>query len=93
MTPPIDRTTLEGEFRSDELLTLPEAMVEGIEHAASVDFLRNVGLPVRANPWFDLIDTSRRDLKKVGTCYEDFALDYLESQVPGGGGRPGPLSG
>ncbi|MGW7634786.1 SUKH-4 family immunity protein [Streptomyces decoyicus] len=67
----LDRTTLEGEFSSDDLLTLPETMVDGIEHAASVDFLRNVGLPVRANPWFDLIDTSRRDLKKVGVCYED----------------------
>ncbi|MGW1372923.1 SUKH-4 family immunity protein [Streptomyces sp. NPDC002446] len=71
MTPPIDRTTLEGAFSSEELVTLPEGMLEGIDHEASVDFMRHVGLPVRANPWFDLIDRSWRELKKVGDCYED----------------------
>ncbi|KOU06481.1 hypothetical protein ADK86_06075 [Streptomyces sp. NRRL F-5755] len=34
-------------------------------------FLRDVGLPVRANPWFDLIDRSAPELMTVGACYDD----------------------
>ncbi|MFH8346901.1 SUKH-4 family immunity protein [Streptomyces sp. NPDC018045] len=71
MTTPIDRTTLESKFGADELVTLPEEMLEGIEHEPSLRFLREVGLPVRANPWFDLINGSMPGLKKVGACYED----------------------
>ena len=81
MTAPIDRTTLEGEFSSEELVTLSEEMLEGIEHQASVDYLRHVGLPIRPNPWFDLIDRSRQELKTVGSCYGD--LHERWTNLPG----------
>ncbi|MFH8405244.1 SUKH-4 family immunity protein [Streptomyces sp. NPDC018019] len=70
MTTPVDKATLEGCFSEHELVTLPEETLECIEHAPSRRFLREVGLPVHANPWFDLIDRSARDLKTVGACYE-----------------------
>ncbi|KWT63372.1 hypothetical protein ADL21_02870 [Streptomyces albus subsp. albus] len=81
MTPPIDRTTLESQFSEDELVTLPEEMLEGIEHDPSLRFLREVGLPVRANPWFDLIDRSDLELRKVGACYDD--LNARWANLPG----------
>ncbi|KOT95684.1 hypothetical protein ADK70_10420 [Streptomyces rimosus subsp. pseudoverticillatus] len=77
----IDRTTLESQFSEYELVTLPEETLEGIEHEPSRHFLREVGLPVPANPWFDLIDKSRPELKKVGACYED--LDVRWANLPG----------
>ncbi|MEV5598011.1 SUKH-4 family immunity protein [Streptomyces sp. NPDC052496] len=72
----IDRTTLETRFSEEELVTWPEEELGGIECEASRRFLREVGLPIRANPWFDLIDRSDPELKAVGACYEDLNVRW-----------------
>jgi hypothetical protein len=71
MTPPIDRETLETEFGPDELITFPEAVVANIPHGPSARFLRDVGLPSRPNPWFDLVDGSPEEIRTLGACYHD----------------------
>ncbi|KOT62991.1 hypothetical protein ADK43_09000 [Streptomyces rimosus subsp. rimosus] len=53
----------------------------GIGHEPSRRFLREVGLPVRANPWFDLIDRCDPKLKKAGACYEDLRARWVN--LPG----------
>lgn len=76
MTTPIDRETLETQFRPEELFTLPEEVLATVQHAPSVHFLRDIGLPTRHNPWFDLIDASSPDLMKVGACYDDMSVRW-----------------
>jgi hypothetical protein len=71
MTPPIDRETLETYFGPDELITCPEAVVATIQHGPSARFLRDVGLPSRPNPWFDLVDGSSEGIRTLGACYDD----------------------
>ncbi|SDO19914.1 hypothetical protein SAMN04487981_10945 [Streptomyces sp. cf386] len=44
LTPPIDRKTVETEFRLDELLMFPEPVVAKIQHGLSSHFLRHIGL-------------------------------------------------
>jgi len=71
MTPPIDRETLETEFGPDELITFSEAVVADIPHEPSARFLRDVGIPSRDNPWFDLVDDGEEELRTLGDCYDD----------------------
>ncbi|KAA6224045.1 hypothetical protein CP973_20960 [Streptomyces albofaciens JCM 4342] len=76
-----DRAMLESQFNADEIVTLPEEELGDLGHEPSRCFLREVGLPVRANPWFDLIDRSDLKLKKVGACYDD--LNARWGNLPG----------
>ncbi|MCL8016837.1 SUKH-4 family immunity protein [Streptomyces sp. AS02] len=71
MSTPIDRKTLESEFSPDELTTFSAAAVAGIRHQPSAHFLRQVGLPSRPNPWFDLVDGSAEQARTLGDCYDD----------------------
>ncbi|MFF1304720.1 SUKH-4 family immunity protein [Streptomyces sp. NPDC058307] len=71
MTPPIDRETLETEFGPDELVTFPEAVVATVRHGPSARFLRDVGLPSRPNPWFDLVNGTPEEARALGACYDD----------------------
>lgn len=38
---------------------------------APADFLRNVGIPARPNPWFDLVDGSPEQTRTLGEAYDD----------------------
>ncbi|NEB00483.1 SUKH-4 family immunity protein [Streptomyces sp. SID13726] len=71
MTPPIDRETLQAEFGPDELIRFPEAVVATVRHEPSARFLREVGIPARPNPWFDLVDGSEAEARTLGECYDD----------------------
>ncbi|MFJ6390658.1 SUKH-4 family immunity protein [Streptomyces sp. NPDC091972] len=71
MTSPIDRETLESEFDPEELTTFSAAAVAGVRHGPSADFLRNVGIPARPNPWFDLVDGSPEQVRTLGDAYDD----------------------
>ncbi|WP_406160743.1 SUKH-4 family immunity protein [Streptomyces canus] len=39
--------------------------------APSADLLRNVGIPARPNPWFDLVDGSPEQARTLGDAYGD----------------------
>ncbi|SDM67413.1 SUKH-4 immunity protein [Streptomyces sp. cf386] len=71
MPSPIDRETLESEFAPEELITFPEAVVANIRHEPSARFLRDVGIPARPNPWFDLVDGTPEQARPLGECYDD----------------------
>jgi hypothetical protein len=71
MTPPIDRETLESEFGPEELTTYSAAVVANIQHEPSARFLRDVGIPARPNPWFDLVDGTPEQVRALGDCYDD----------------------
>ncbi|WP_328750943.1 SUKH-4 family immunity protein [Streptomyces sp. NBC_00285] len=71
MTPPIDRETLESEFGPEELITFSPAVVANIRHEPSARFLRDVGIPARPNPWFDLVDGSEEQTRTLGDSYDD----------------------
>ncbi|WP_234344897.1 MULTISPECIES: SUKH-4 family immunity protein [Streptomyces] len=77
----VDRAMLENQFSAGEVVTLAEEELGGIGHEPSRRFLREVGLPVRANPWFDLIDRCDPKLKKAGACYEDLRARWVN--LPG----------
>lgn len=47
-------------------------MLTNIQHGPSVRFLRDVGLPSRSNPWFDLVDGSPQETRTLGACHADF---------------------
>lgn len=81
MTTPIDRDTLETEFGPDELVTLPVELLGGVQHEPSLHFLRHVGIPSRPNPWFDLIEATTEELRKVGDWYDD--LEECWTNLPG----------
>lgn len=69
MTPPIDRATLDAEFGPGELTTFSDAVVANIQHRPSSDFLRNIGIPSRPNPWFDLVKGGPEHFRKIGDSY------------------------
>jgi hypothetical protein len=71
MTPPIDRETLESEFGPEELTTYSAVVVANIQHEPSARFLRDVGIPARPNPWFDLVDGTPEQVRALGDCYDD----------------------
>ena len=71
MSSPIDRETLEAEFGPDELMTFPDVVVADIPHTPSARFLRDVGIPARPNPWFDLVDGTPEQARRLGDCYDD----------------------
>ncbi|WP_242578442.1 SUKH-4 family immunity protein [Streptomyces sp. MST-110588] len=63
-------------FSPNELITFPAEELTDIAHEQSVDFLRQVGIPFRDNPWFDLPDGSPGCLKKLGECYKDLGIRW-----------------
>ncbi|WP_326691636.1 MULTISPECIES: SUKH-4 family immunity protein [unclassified Streptomyces] len=71
MTRALDRETLERRFRPEELVTLPERALAGIRHEPSRAFLRNIGIPVRPTPWFDLIERDEPEYKRLSDSYEE----------------------
>ncbi|MET9457093.1 SUKH-4 family immunity protein [Streptomyces canus] len=67
-------TALTGDvprFDPEELTTFSAAAVACIRHEPSADFLRNVGIPTRPNPWFDLVDGSPEQVRMLGDAYDD----------------------
>ena len=54
-----------------ERTIISAAAVAGIRHEPSADFLRDVGIPARPNPWFDLVDGSPEQTKTLGDAYAD----------------------
>ncbi|MFL5994419.1 MAG: SUKH-4 family immunity protein [Streptomyces sp.] len=67
-------TALTGDVRRfdpEELTTFSTAAVATIRHEPSADFLRNVGIPARPNPWFDLVDGTPEQVRALGDCYDD----------------------
>lgn len=71
MTPPIDRETLETEFRPEELTTFTGAAVASIQHGPTSHFLRTVGIPSRPNPWFEFVDGTSQGTEQLGDSYRD----------------------
>ncbi|WP_416975998.1 SUKH-4 family immunity protein, partial [Streptomyces sp. 4F14] len=52
-------------------ITFPEAVVANIRHGPSSHFLHHIGIPSHPNPWFDLVDGTPEQARKVGSCYDD----------------------
>ncbi|MEU0744816.1 SUKH-4 family immunity protein [Streptomyces sp. NPDC006134] len=71
MTRPMDRETLESEFRPEEIITFSPAAVANVRHEPSSRFLCHVGIPSRPNPWFDLVDGTPEQTRALGDCYDD----------------------
>jgi len=63
--------------------TFSASVVAGIRHEPSADFLRNVGIPARPNPWFNLVDGSPEQVRTLGDACasDDIALDGVTGVV------------
>ncbi|WP_437015659.1 SUKH-4 family immunity protein [Streptomyces sp. enrichment culture] len=78
----MDRETLESEFRPEEIVTFSPAALARVRHEPSSQFLRDVGIPSRPNPWFDLVDGTPEQARVLGECYDD--LDDRWTNLPTG---------
>lgn len=60
-------------FDPGEFTTFSAAAVAAanIRHRPSADFLRDVGIPGRPNPWFDLVDGTPEQARTLGDAYDD----------------------
>ncbi|MEV7738515.1 SUKH-4 family immunity protein [Streptomyces sp. NPDC088921] len=65
-------------FDPEERTTFSAAAVASIRHEPSADFLRNVGIPARPNPWFDLVDGSPEQVRTLGDAYEDLREQWTD---------------